>query len=1748
MFAVVRGCLVALAAIVYMVLPTGCVSLPVASPFPNVQLNVLQDLYSSTSGETWAWRPVESGAGEIWSFAKGVAINPCFPVWQGVNCSESCYSLAPSVYKTCTLTSLELARYNLSGALPFSLGNLTGLQELDLAANRLTGSVPSTVGLLTDLVSLNLGALITPSVDELALIDLEVNGNLSSSRPYRRRRLSTARNRYGFQFSSDVSTNYSSQLANVTYANKFSGVIPDVFGQLRRLRYLDLSHNRFSGPVPESVYTLLNLTYINLDNNMLHSSLSRDIGNWANCEVLSILSNRLYGSIPSEIARLSALQFLGLSVNELNGSIPSEIGLLSNLTVLSLEVNRIDGSLAPELGRLTQLQQLLLGVNDLTGSIPVSLGAMQNLNYMGLEVNCLTGTLPSEVCALSRLVLLNVGINFLSGSICSNFNNLSNMKLVDAVDNFFSSTIPQTFFEAQVLINANWAFNYLSGPIPANVGFLPFLSNCTNVPTSFTILAEDEYMAVSAASFLSFSGNFLTQSIPSDITRLSCLSYLLLYGNHLSGPIPSNVGVMRAMTAFVVDRNQLSGTIPPSIVKLTNLKQLTLNNNRLSGPLPANLSSLDRLESFTAESNLLSGSIASDFFQYSKVETFSLYSNRLTSTLPTSLVSATKLKSLLLSNNLLRGDLEVFSDVLIEIGGLNELQSLDLSANQFTGHIPASIFRLPNITSLSLGKNCFKGSIPATVCSMKSIASLNLNGLSSGDSCEIPLIAALKTYTAAYMTGSVPTCLFSAETLHSLDIAGNGLVGSLPDLDNLPPKLENISASHNRITGTLPVAFAAGTLFVLDLRSNELTGTCQQLGSFYSAYRARQNISEVLVTSLDSSPQLSLSENRLSGELPPAFLAATTINVLSGNLFGCRSKTELPARDPYYSEASCGTNFLAATLFLYFVVLIAGCLGLILLWLPHIRGFELVKESFYLLRSNIRRFFEGSDAGLEMQKTQKNIKGDDVEAVDGGHNQNNIFQIISSNASGLSELVQQSVNDVTSKESADRHLNNFVKQRISEVSIAESSYGFRLLDRVRIGAGIMSLLLIVIFLPLYPLLKTVAGSKYSTHEYQYALNPSAAYLTGKLPAGIVCVLICFLSAVIIAAVRYYDDLLRRSIDRLIRVSQTLSWPAIQNVYRGGSDSLVARDLGLLRSTNSLDDIKRISSTLSNFKDPSSSTLSSALRDRYLAIFNEYSFAARNVLFIVVDVLLISVVNGAFVYVILTQSEYAVYFAEFALAFVKIYWNNMVVPLILDRINSNVKEDSSSVWNRRSVRLDIQICLNIFNVLVSPILCLLVDGSNCFLHMFVKNETIENVSVYKSCHITDFTGQCVDVPKSVTSYFTPPFIYTFQCSSQFVRNYVAVFVIMYIFLALVSPLAHLCLAYVVVRAPGDSPVLVDRFRAALSLTEKDLIRSRVPTNKVEPTAKKAKDTSVNPPSAVDATSWRLTAGNLCPSMKVFRYLLARSSQVDRYICKFIVDMTVLLTFGVAYPPLGIIICLSTLCMSSEFHLLLSRCCYLYDNVSALRDEPFPALRCDGVIGLLGRFRWIIIILSCWFFAFFLYDIALGEYSTGLWACLVLLCWPVVLFFGCWGLDLYVGDTSELATAMSASIASVQSLEMVRFCSEGSITASNSSSHLGRSVRLIGLSESSTRSSPDLSIRGATGNSRKDSSNSNLLALSAASTDDAATDSPEGSKVPIDENGRDASPSLNSDFVQDYTTIRNPLMSTNIGSAPSYEIMN
>ncbi|KAF4361039.1 hypothetical protein F8388_016848 [Cannabis sativa] len=474
--------------------------------------------------------------------------------------------------------------------------------------------------------------------------------------------------------------------------NTFKGIsIPEFFGSLKDLKYLNLSNAEFSGLIPRNIGNLSRLQYLDLDHLYYLSVNSIDwIASLVSLKHLvmdgidlsmSTILNRvayafllvgkyqqpcdrrynsgLHGGIPLGLADLPNLQFLKLSwnnlsancsqffrgrwksirvfdfdFNKLDGEFPALIGNMSSLTYMRLNENQLVGKLPESLGQLKNLVRLSISNNLLQGPIPRSLGSLQNLTYLEQSYNRLTGNLPNSLGELSELSFLDLSFNQLTEIVNeTHFLKLHKLEYADLFSNSFIMDINSTWippFQVKFLYMGS---SHLRPSFPTWIRsqkVVQFL-DLSNASISGSI-PDWFWETFSNLSWLNVSSNQLKSQLPITFNKFS-ISLLDLSSKNFEGSIISfsnNVDLV----LLDLSNNKLSGPIPKTIGStLPNLMFISLSNNQIQGKIPASMGNLLSIKVIDLSNNSLEGTLPS-IGNCSHLEASDLRKNNLFGTIP----------------------------------------------------------------------------------------------------------------------------------------------------------------------------------------------------------------------------------------------------------------------------------------------------------------------------------------------------------------------------------------------------------------------------------------------------------------------------------------------------------------------------------------------------------------------------------------------------------------------------------------------------------------------------------------------------------------------------------------------------------------------------------------------------------------------------------------------------------------------------------------------------------------------------------------------------------------------------------------------------------------------------------------------------------------------------------------------------------------------------------------------------------
>ncbi|XP_010419196.1 PREDICTED: LRR receptor-like serine/threonine-protein kinase ERL2 [Camelina sativa] len=403
---------------------------------------------------------------------------------------------------------------------------------------------------------------------------------------------------------------------------------------------------------------------------------------------------------------------------------------------MNLANNCFQGNLPSSLGNMKEIEFLDISLNNFYGKLPGSfLEGCYSLSFLKMSHNQLSGKTFLETANFTYLSVLCMDNNLFTGKIGDGLRSSRSLSMLDISNNSFSGVIPIWIGELPELYALLLSHNSLEGEIPLSL------------------------FNISTLDLLDLSGNLLSRGIPS-LVNSRYLTVFLLQGNNLSGVVPD---ILLAHVAVLDLRdNRLSGNIP-EFIKTQNISILLLRGNNLTGHIPHQLCPLSNIQLLDLSNNRLNGSIPSclsntsfgfgngdsfdgSYFDYGISSSITFYtyfkslivedqfSKDFKAETKTIIDFATKHRydaywdgnlKLLFGMDLSANELS--GEIPVELGGLGEVQVLNLSNNKLSGVILEGFSALKKVESLDLSFNRFQGRIPPQLTDLSSLAVFNVS-------------------------------------------------------------------------------------------------------------------------------------------------------------------------------------------------------------------------------------------------------------------------------------------------------------------------------------------------------------------------------------------------------------------------------------------------------------------------------------------------------------------------------------------------------------------------------------------------------------------------------------------------------------------------------------------------------------------------------------------------------------------------------------------------------------------------------------------------------------------------------------------------------------------------------------------------------------------------------------------------------------------------------------------------------------
>ncbi|CAL9066589.1 unnamed protein product, partial [Musa banksii] len=468
-----------------------------------------------------------------------------------------------------------------------------------------------------------------------------------------------------------------------------------------------------------------------------------------------------------------------------------------------------------------------------------------SLTTLNLYDNLINSTVPDWLFNITSLEVLSLGWNYLHGQTLDSIAKLTNLRQLDLSSNVFDDS-----FRPDALSNLCKLQILSLEEVPIN----DVLSNLESVFSGCLMFSLEE---------LDLGDTHLRGSLPDWLGNFKNLKSLGLSYNFLYGSVPVSLANLSSLQSLILYSNDLNGTISEAIGGLKGLIHLDLSNNsfRLSEVDFANLSSLKFLDISYSYIDLNKGDDWIPPFQLQSLYMFfcqivprphfpkwlrlqttlrglDLSSTSIKGRIPNWLPSS--LEYLYLSNNEISGDVPQYLPNLID---------LDLSNNSLSGHLPPRIANiLPHLRFLDLSNNSFSNQLPLRISNTMQYLywfDLSMNHLSGSIPSSIPdSLRNLQSLQSLHLSnnnliGQLPLSLKSCTNLVTLDLGHNNFIGNIPAwIGESLPYLKTLSLRSNAFTGRIPELSHVASLQILDLSNNALSGSIPHSFGNFSALRS----------------------------------------------------------------------------------------------------------------------------------------------------------------------------------------------------------------------------------------------------------------------------------------------------------------------------------------------------------------------------------------------------------------------------------------------------------------------------------------------------------------------------------------------------------------------------------------------------------------------------------------------------------------------------------------------------------------------------------------------------------------------------------------------------------------------------------------------------------------------------------------------------------------------------------------------
>lgn len=175
-------------------------------------------------------------------------------------------------------------------------------------------------------------------------------------------------------------------------------------------------------------------------------------------------------------------------------------------------------------------------------------------------------------------------------------------------------------------------------------------------------------------------------------------------------------------------------------------------------------------------------------------------------------------------------------------------------------------------------------------------------------------------------------------------------------------------------------------------------------------------------------------------------------------------------------------------------------------------------------------------------------------------------------------------------------------------------------------------------------------------------------------------------------------------------------------------------------------------------------------------------------------LVVAGLNTGYEYVSINENRKYIVVVQIGLSIFKLAWNNYGSKFLFRWTHHYLASSATKDWKTKgSGFFAIQLSMSLLNYIAIPCLVVAVVSPNCINSLIKGMPSVTSHYFYEFCAADSVHFGCVIYAPSIASTtYSPPFTYSYQCSSSLITYYAPTFVYLCIITVFVNPLMEVCM--------------------------------------------------------------------------------------------------------------------------------------------------------------------------------------------------------------------------------------------------------------------------------------------------------------------------------------------------------------------